>query len=666
MKAIALSLVLVFSAPALLLAGSPWKVSISLQQPAYVAGEPMALLVGVRNISSDTLTVFSPNTHYSSATTFLETHGPFAFAENRAIWKSVPEKVLAPGDSVRFYAQIEAQGQCVDSLGIMLPDHGFSQTFRKPGWYSVSLHLYLAGQSPSFYASNTVSFSLREPNRAEKHLIDALWSAHLVGERDFFWNCEPEARGVDLRPEDEECLRVTAARYHKSELATHLEFPLAASSQSSWRGRAVMMRMFIDDHPTYSPAIAAQRYALMTVAAAELEGAWSDLDDASKVVDDVIRHDSGLRNDPEFMMAYNRVHERDGDIELRLTSSSRRCVVGEPMLFRISIVNVSRYTLRVAGSESWRPGESFNGNNFKGYVEVEDRSGKRKRWTEPLGAIADGIRITGYAGIPLAPGDSVTLNWPVDKVVRVDDTDPRQAYGPLFRTPGEYRVRVGYRVDNDLWKLSGRGRELISQPVVIAVRAPDTTDEKILGVLPQGWSVETEQIQNMQKVLNEYPRHELAIHLHMAIAKGVAWGRNSDRQHAFNEYESAINNANGLWRDELARRQADLYRWPLGPVDGDNYGRCRGRMVALMKDQPGLWTDHDFSMTAILLVLNEYGEAAAFAESYWGSKMHTLGTKPPSWSELRDAAEHAPPRREFVGPPPPKHKPVSYRRHIQR
>src|SRR5262249_23934889 len=152
-----------------------------------------------------TLTAFSPNTHYTWAATILEIRGPYGFVENRAIDKQVPAKVLAPGDSVRFYAQIESQGRCVDSLGGTLADRGFPQTFRKPGQYSVRLRLYLAGQpNPAFYTSNEILFTLREPNRAEQHLLDALWSAHLVGERDFFWNCEPEARGGDLRPADEE------------------------------------------------------------------------------------------------------------------------------------------------------------------------------------------------------------------------------------------------------------------------------------------------------------------------------------------------------------------------------------------------------------------------------------------------------------------------------
>lgn len=358
-----------------------------------------------------------------------------------------------------------------------------------------------------------------------------------------------------------------------------------------------------------------------------------------EAVAEALDHHPELRNDPEFMIVANRVREETGDVAIRVTADQGRYLIGEPMLFRVSVHNASSRTVHVPGWDAW--GASYS-DDFLGYLEVEDPKGDRQLRAPLVNLWTHSVFSSEYSGTPLVPGDSVVFSWQPAVTLRVQKAGIRQGtdWGLTFRETGEYRVRVGYVSPDYWWRLSCRGRPILSRPLTVRMEAPDAGEAIILDALrPTLYSsigsLSDDEFDRLNTVLLSNPTHPLSMHVRWALARSGQNFRSNDR---WGLLLDAFDMATGLWKEELAAQI--VWRGK-----DDATGRVSAWLLTLMERKPGLWTDHWYTLAA-LRADPEVGDATR-AASYWWTKRYRDGARVPSWEELRKAGipQPRPPRK---------------------
>lgn len=215
-------------------------------------------------------------------------------------------------------------------------------------------------------------------------------------------------------------------------------------------------------------------------------------------------------------------------IEVHLATDRQELVVREPMVFRITLRNVSDETVSV-------PDVTTFDNNMEHFLlEVEGPDGatllrRNTFYTETK------VYNPEYEGEPLMPGESITTNiYPVvSDIVQAASGTPKRSFGLTFPMAGDYRVRVFYEVDerNPRFWHSDAGA-VGSNTVEIAVLAPTSEDVAILDAIWSkgpgplaigddyfGYRFDEEELRN---VVDMYPDNRLSLLAKFYLAKSLA------------------------------------------------------------------------------------------------------------------------------------------------
>ena len=631
---------LLFVWAAILLAASPspaqpvFKVAISSDRSEYFTGEPIRLSVLIVNVSADTLFLPEYRKDYRRDV-FLSVSPKQGGGRLVSIREHLPYTRLCPGDSLQFFAQAARNNGLVGETGAGIPKRVGRVLFDQPGDYSIRICCLapaVAGAPGAVAISNPLELSIRKPSRLDRRIIETLWDLRAIDGFDLRWSWFSDA---PLDRERYEELEELLERSRASILRPNLELALAGTRT----GRAMRYASFSlvgYDFPDLWPETVTQQTAFNAISAAELEHYWDALPHARERVNQMLSEHPVLRCNPDFMAVANRVREQDGDVAIAVEPDKKRYLIGEPILLRVKIFNACSRPVRVPWWYAW---ENPSSNEFLGYFEVENSHGDRQVRVPPQ--FLNVNRIGGdEIGLELAPGD--TLVFPLRSTMsgRVQEPGIRVGDNPdlTFPEPGDYHIRVGYVAPSRSWRLSCRGRPILSRPVSIRIDVPGTDEAMILDalrpyVLSEMDASRREDEERLEEVLAARPNHPLSMHVCMALARAVMF-RDPAREDALRL--RAFEMAAGLWKEEVA---ADI-AWRDGPNVDEGVEKW---FLELMRRRPCLWSNPRYTVAA--LRADGRVEDASRAASYWQTKMYREGARIPSWAELRREGRPRSPER---------------------
>jgi len=601
----------------------------------YVLGEPVRLTVSICNLSPDTLLVSTGTS--STFFSILPPRGPVEHVAQPNDFVTTRAR-LAPADSLLFFLYPNAYDTKVDDVGDSRVYQGLTQAFPVAGTHVVRVACRpRASKEPVVYGmpdpspvilSNPVTLRIRPTaNRLEERVTDVLWRAQTLG--------RSSRKLRYLRSAKERVQHTPLVAYVDYGIARLLleraiEYPVELRADLM-EGMSILDSLYVcspdfrHDEVTYHYVMAKFR--------AYLAGA-GELHNARTLMGKLMRDQPELWANPDYALLANRVADTRDEVEVRLFTDKRDYVVGEPMLYRVSLVNRSERAVPVPGPDFWVGGE----NRFSAYLEVERPDGARELRTFPWTS-SGGAPVETYRGLHLAPRDSISFGWypvvttaPLERWGYVLPSDPSAA----FSEPGTYRVRGCFRARDDLWRLWGAGRLTMSRPVTINIRTPDERASRILGALPSRkdfWIIRRGDVSKMTLALDADPEHPLAIHLRLELADAYVRTGVTDELHVRNALallEDARDGGSALWRDKIRIAKLEVYRRLKNEnrLSQERAVEVERLIADATRDNPGLWTDHAFYWNALSALYNSY------VPHRWEKRMYGRGVGPPLRSDL--------------------------------
>ncbi len=251
-----------------------------------------------------------------------------------------------------------------------------------------------------------------------------------------------------------------------------------------------------------------------------------------------------------------------------------------------------------------------------------------------------------YAGAPLAAGDSVTFFcYPMLTNVAVDSTGSASGRVTSYRTfptPGTYRLRVVLHSGpyyKRLFGVDGAVRTWKSNELEIPIRAPDQIEAQILDSLwlcdpvgEDGIGLRRGDLSQLERTIQDYPRHPLTPHCRFALGR-LLFAQSIEGRSPASKAAAVLSNLiadyPGFRREEATLFLARSYR------DGGQTQEGLAVLSSLMEEQPTLWTNWPFVVTASTLTPDPQRslEAWRVREMRDGARPIPIGKVAGVWSD---------------------------------
>lgn len=647
--------------PALASAAAPvLTLHIRADKSEYVLGEPVRLTVTLRNCSSETLALHGTGV-------FCSVTSPRGVPEYRAGFDGeIPATHLASGDSVLFFVYPNI-ARDVTSNGARIGFQKGREMFESHGRYQVRILCQPRSPGGACFSpwitdllrSNEVTLSMRSPRRNEARVIDALRRSYALGDsyRPGYAGMRHRAfgNGAAIRfdgPTNDDIiqrLRVVRTRVSSTPLVSYVDYGIARmlldGNIEEPRDHAVSVAEGIrileelrSHHPEFRPDEVSYHLSMALFRCDVWRLRFGDRARARAVMTELMEAKPDLWSNPEFATLAETVSQEDSDIEVRLQTDRREYVIGEPMLFRVTLINKSSRTVRAPGPALWTTRES----DFVGRIEIERPDGKRELRTSygPTGEARE-----TYAGMPLAPGDSVVSIW--DHAVTSTTTGGFGYYDSPYvtlpcATAGTYRLRAGLAPSEWRWRAWGAGRLTLSDPVEIDVRAPNKDEARIVDAIRK---VRVDNIMGIDKdgvairVLADASLANKDSDLNYHARRGLAWaytcwGPNRNNNHALAILDSLEHTTSGIRKAWVQQNKLSVlgHLWHQKQLGAIHIAEARRLIASLEQSNPTIWaTDNRFIYNACHAL---YGEAGHRLRACWSATLIQSGSRPASPLDL--------------------------------
>ena len=637
-------------------------IHIEPEKTQYLLGEPTRLTVVVRNLSDETLAL-SRTGYYAVAAP----HQDVRFCTDRsAEWNQVD---LPPSDSTLYFVYpswTSSAGRDIRTFG-RVGHYGIrvSCSARIRKWTNET-----SDDLPEVW-SNEVQIEISKPRRREARVFDAIWKAHAVGDS-YPRNSSLSPNASDdnlntLRQIVATCGGSPAIAYAKYAVARILLYSMVGYPMTERRDlwEAVYELEGVESScPGFRPDEVAYYLAL-----AYLRSEQSHVDvgrsrrDAQRIMNGLLSARPELHNNREIELLANRVNETGEEIEVRLGMDKHDYVVGEPMLFRMSLVNLSKRTILIPGPRSL---------NSCGYIEVERPDGFRELWgrsSSTTGARPDD-------SVLLAPGDSVSVE-PSYNLFAGPSNEwgfPRPSQR-AFSVPGRYRVSAACGIPEYRWRLTGAGRLFLSRSTEVVIRQANDQEAEIVrtmndatkGSVFGAYIRDQAEFDAVQNLIARFPRQPMTFYLRRLVTQSdwmLPRGMKADASPGLALLKSLEQESTGLRRRELQMRR--LYACSNSQNSAlavANREAADSLINELERTDRSIWSNLGFVLPACRARLGEPGYMTAV--EWWMYKMGKDGPQPPTWDQLWEVAATAPRRIEPMGPFQPRST-GKYKHHILR
>ncbi len=606
----------------------------------YVLGEPVRLTYVIVNPSVDSV-FFQAGRGYPI---FFSIQPPRGDVLYRAESGSEPNAILAPGDSLLLFTRCDRTESRVDGNGLRVGIFRNTDTFPRAGDYRIRVVCRLATGSVHQFCcaacldeqtlcSNEIRLRMRRPTASEARVVRVLQSLpHRLSRRNWL---DEEAQDVRTLIRAEHVIPQNSLSPYLSLIAARTVLdrylfwlPEKRTEVLDATGRLLALRSrepeFMPDDVGYHVSLA--ELWLGTI----VDAGWyrSAQDD----IDALLGDQPGLQANPDVAHLTARLHENDDDLEIRLRTDKTDYIVGEPMLFRVSVANRTTQVLWLPSPLSWVQGEA----GFCGRIEVERPDGTRELRTSYNTQADFDVR-----EVPFAAGDSVVATWEVSTTMRLLDPPFNSRVQRAFRDAGTYRVRAGFEVAPRYWRVWSAGRLHLSPPVEVHLRAPDAREARILANLSRSTGgaysyANRTDVETARRCLAADPDHPLAFHLRRLIA-----GALFDDAESISILEGLESSTTGLRREDVGMELLRRYR------RFSDRAHAKTESLRLIDElehsNPTVWADVLFYRPALDVM---YGPG--WMSSRWTRRLMLLGVKPPSRAELNALASGP-----VYGPDPP-------------